>query len=796
MYGGKDVDFGDGPGGTLWVENIGEAQDVLQEFKGFFEDPKCLKVWHNYGFDRHVMNNEGINCAGFAGDTMHMARLWDSARDKAAGTGGTGYSLESLSVEFFPEDANHVKTSMKSLFGVAKLRKDGSEGLVKELPDIRDLQTNPLTRERWIEYSAKDAVATWWVRERLVEKLKGMRWVVNRQDLGTQFDFYDQYLKDFGELLTEMEKNGIRVDTAGHLKEAEQRAKLDKAGMEKTFLDWASGFCKDIKYINIASTAHMQQLLFGEYKDKKLLNKEKIFKIDKTPEEMAQENSEALESNPYANRTAVQLKETLKERGLRLAGKKSELVMRLKEDDKRVELSTLSLSAIQEKCTARGLDNLGSKEQLIEIYLASELLASSNIVKESDLTNVDENQNGLMPKKYREISVTTMGLTPKDFTPTGMPQVSAAVLKKLAGSNLFGDEKDAVWGEAFKFFGGGDAGKTACKALGALAAVGQIDATISNFLVPLQALVDKESRIHCSLNLNTETGRLSSRRPNLQNQPALEKDQYKIRDAFVAEEGKTLIVADYGQLELRLLAHITNCKSMLDAFASGGCFHSRTAMGMYPHIRQAVESGEVMLEWDYSKGQPTCPLVKDVYGSERRKAKTLNFSIAYGKTAFGLAADWGISKDEAEKTLQMWYNDRPEVKEWQDATRTSAKKNHYVRTLMGRYRMLPHADEKNAAGGHQLRAAINTPIQGSAADVVMMAMIRLWKSPVLQRLGWKLLLQIHDEVILEGPKESKDEAMVEVRSLMENPYDGHGLSKLNVFLDVDAKSADSWYKAK
>lgn len=127
-------------------------------------------------------------------------------------------------------------------------------------------------------------------------------------------------------------------------------------------------------------------------------------------------------------------------------------------------------------------------------------------------------------------------------------------------------EKDAVWGTAYEFFGGGEEGKRACRAIGALALVGQIDATITNFLVPLQALVDKHNRIHCSLNLNTETGRLSSRRPNLQNQPALEKDQYKIRDAFVAEDGKTLIVADYGQLELRILAHISNCESMIQAF--------------------------------------------------------------------------------------------------------------------------------------------------------------------------------------------------------------------------------------
>ena len=184
--------------------------------------------------------------------------------------------------------------------------------------------------------------------------------------------------------------------------------------------------------------------------------------------------------------------------------------------------------------------------------------------------------------------------------------------------------------------------------------MGQIDTTIGTFLVPLQALVDKNSRVHCSLNLNTETGRLSSRKPNLQNQPALEKDQYKIRDAFIAEEGKTLIVADYGQLELRLLAHISRCQSMIDAFAAGGCFHSRTAVGMYPQINDAVDNGECLLEWDYSKGQPTQPLVKDKYASERRKAKTLNFSIAYGKTVHGLAQDWNIDKEEV-RVLHTLY---------------------------------------------------------------------------------------------------------------------------------------------
>lgn len=239
---------------------------------------------------------------------------------------------------------------------------------------------------------------------------------------------------------------------------------------------------------------------------------------------------------------------------------------------------------------------------------------------------------------------------------------------------------------------------------------------------------------------------------------------------------------------------------MIDAFESGGCFHSRTAVGMYPKIREAVDKGEVLLEWDYSKGQPTSPLVKDTYASERRKAKTLNFSIAYGKTVHGLANDWGISTEEAEETLQAWYNDRQEVKEWQDKTRAACVKEGWVRTLMGRYRLLPDARSKRredrARVGHALRAAINTPIQGSAADVVMMAMIKLWRSPVLKELGYKLLLQIHDEVILEGPEEHVEAALAEVIACMERPFDNYGLCELEVNLDVDAKYAKSWYLAK
>jgi len=513
-------------------------------------------------------------------------------------------------------------------------------------------------------------------------------------------------------------------------------------------------------------------------------------------------------SNPYADKLVAELKKLLKDRGLQTTGKKSELVARLLEYDQKVSSSStddyddMDYDDLCDVCNSMGLNISGDGNTLRArirecLYGTAPVNESVNVrkVQESFLPQV-------APKKNSEVVIETIGLTPNSFTPSGAAKVSIDVLMELAGHDLFGDEKDAVWGKAYDKIG-----KEGCRALGALAKVAQVDTMITNFLVPLQAMVDDKSRVHCSLNLNTETGRLSARRPNLQNQPALEKDQYKIRDAFVAEEGCALIVADYGQLELRLLAHITQCESMLQAFESGGCFHSRTAMGMYPYIREAVESGKVLLEWDYSKGDPPCPLVKDVYASERRKAKTLNFSIAYGKTVHGLAQDWGISKEEATDTLEAWYADRPEVKNWQTKMKAHATRFGYVRTLMGRCRHLPEATLRQnrdsemsgtmrAAIGRAMRAAINTPIQGSAADVVIMAMLKLWDSEKLQKLGWKLVLQIHDEVILEGPKESSAEAMAEVKSCMESPFDNFGLSPLRVKLEVDAKCADSWYKAK
>lgn len=237
---------------------------------------------------------------------------------------------------------------------------------------------------------------------------------------------------------------------------------------------------------------------------------------------------------------------------------------------------------------------------------------------------------------------------------------------------------------------------------------------------------------------------------------------------------------------------------MLEAFEAGGDFHSRTAMNMYPYIREAVEKKEVLLEWHPQPGEdkPPVPLPKDAFASERRKAKMLNFSIAYGKTPQGLSKDWKVSVKEAKNTVDLWYNDRKEVLKWQQKRKKEAFEFGCVYTLLGRARRFPEIflGRRNYYKGHIERAAINTPVQGSAADVAMLAMLEISKNKQLKELGWKLLLQVHDEVILEGPTESAEVAKNIVIDCMSKPFNGQNI--LKVGLTVDAKCAQNWYAAK
>ncbi|KAL0864479.1 hypothetical protein Bca101_043597 [Brassica carinata] len=691
------------------------------------------EVWHNYSFDSHIIRNHGIELSGFHADTMHMARLWDSARRTEG-----GYSLEALTSDpkvlgatQTKEEADFLgKISMKTIFGKRKLKKDGTEGKIIVIPPVEELQRED--REAWISYSALDAISTLKLYESMSKKLQVKEWRLDGKLLSgrTMLDFYHEFWRPFGEVLVKMEAEGILVDR-DYLAEIEKVAKTEQQVAVSRFRNWASKYCPDAKYMNVGSDTQLRQLFFGgisNSENHEVLPVEKLFKIpniDKVIEE----------------------------------GKKAPTKFR------NIKLHRISDTPIStETYTASGWPSVSG---VTLKTLAGKVSAEYDFMEDVTDTSAEEDEDTQL-----------------------LDQASEAPKSKT-------DVDTSAYGTAYAAFGGGERGKEACHAIASLCEVCSIDALISNFILPLQGsnVSGKDGRVHCSLNINTETGRLSARRPNLQNQPALEKDRYKIRKAFVAAPGNSLIVADYGQLELRILAHLAGCKSMMQAFKAGGDFHSRTAMNMYPHIRKAVENGEVLLEWHPQPGQdkPPVPLLKDAFASERRKAKMLNFSIAYGKTALGLSRDWKVSREEAQDTVNLWYNDRQEVRKWQELRKKEAMKDGYVLTLLGRARRFP-AYQSRAQKNHIQRAAINTPVQGSAADVAMCAMLEITTNQRLKELGWKLLLQIHDEVILEGPMESAEMAKDIVVDCMSKPFNGKNI--LAVDLSVDAKCAQNWYAAK
>uniref|UniRef100_A0A161ZR14 DNA-directed DNA polymerase n=1 Tax=Daucus carota subsp. sativus TaxID=79200 RepID=A0A161ZR14_DAUCS len=725
VYSGPQATFGNGKS-CIWVDVLdGGGKDMLAIFAPFFEDPSIKKVWHNYSFDNHIIENYGLKVSGFHADTMHMARLWDSSR-RIIG----GYSLEVLTSDrkvmsaagVCPSEGLIGKISMKTIFGRRKLKKDGSEGKVIVIPPVEELQR--VERKPWVSYSALDSISTLQLYESLKNKLSCMEWQVNGVKEGSMFTFYEKYWRPFGELLVNLETQGMLVDRT-YLAEIEKVAIAEQQIAADRFRNWASKHCPDARYMNVGSDTQLRQLFFGGTANRKtgdILQEEKEFKIPNVDNIIEEGKKKATK---FRKITLHKIGEEMRSEQYTASGWPS--------------MSGVALKALSGKVSA-------------EYEFADESL-DSEPDGSIEIPEMEENEGAI--------------------TDT------------------------SAYGTAYSAFGGGSKGMEACHAIASLCEVCSIDSLISNFILPLQGdhISGKNGRIHCSLNINTETGRLSARRPNLQNQPALEKDRYKIRQAFIAAPGNSLIVADYGQLELRILAHLANCKSMLDAFKSGGDFHSRTAMNMYPYIRDAVEHKDVLLEWYPQPGEdkPPVPLLKDAFASERRKAKMLNFSIAYGKTTVGLARDWKVSLKEAEETVKRWYSDRKEVLNWQELRKKEAREKGHVHTLLGRARKFPSASTY-AQRGHIERAAINTPVQGSAADVAMCAMLEIVKNARLKELGWKLLLQVHDEVILEGPTESAEVAKAIVVDCMSKPFNGQNI--LKVGLSVDAKFAQNWYAAK
>ncbi|RVW42893.1 DNA polymerase I B, mitochondrial [Vitis vinifera] len=263
IYSGPEADFGNGKS-CIWVDVLdGGGRDLLVEFAPFFEDPSIQKVWHNYSFDNHVIENYDLKVSGFHADTMHMARLWDSSR-RAVG----GYSLEALTRDSKVMSGAHMsngeeligKVSMKTIFGKKKLKKDGTEGKIITIAPVEVLQRED--RKPWISYSALDSMSTLKLYESMKNKLLDKEWLLDGARKGCMFDFYQKYWRPFGELLVQMETEGMLVDRA-YLSKVEKVAKAEEQVAANRFRNWASKHCPDAKYMNVGSDTQLRQLLFG-----------------------------------------------------------------------------------------------------------------------------------------------------------------------------------------------------------------------------------------------------------------------------------------------------------------------------------------------------------------------------------------------------------------------------------------------------------------------------------------------------------------------------------------------------
>jgi DNA polymerase-1 len=268
---------------------------------------------------------------------------------------------------------------------------------------------------------------------------------------------------------------------------------------------------------------------------------------------------------------------------------------------------------------------------------------------------------------------------------------------------------------------------------------------------------------------STNTGRLASSDPNLQNIPIRTDEGRSIRKAFIAEKNKTIFSADYSQIELRVLAHIANVDQLKEAFNNNDDIHKMTASEIF-NIK-----------------------MKDVTSDLRRQAKAVNFGIIYGISAYGLAKQLSISNFEASDFIKKYFNKFSGIKDFMENTKELCRQNGYVETLCGRKCFFPRIKDKNfALRSFQERAAINAPIQGTAADIIKYAMIKIDKK-LNNDEDCKMILQVHDELIFEIQKSKIEKFSKLIINEMQNALEPH--TKLSIPLIVDSNSGKNWNEA-
>ncbi len=366
-----------------------------------------------------------------------------------------------------------------------------------------------------------------------------------------------------------------------------------------------------------------------------------------------------------------------------------------------------------------------------------------NALQEKAFALVGYEFNLNSPKQLCTIFYEELKIPVTSKTPTGQPSTSEAVLQDLANDY----ELPAI-----------------------ILRHRTLSKLLSTYIIALQKKLNPNTtRVHTSYNQAiTATGRLSSSDPNLQNIPVRGEEGRLIRQAFIAPNNCCILSSDYSQIELRIMAHFSKDKALLEAFSSGLDIHTATASEIFNTPLESVTS------------------------EQRRRAKAVNFGLIYGMSAFGLAKQLNIERSEAQEYINMYFNRYPAVLEYMDNTRKLAHANGYVETLYGRRLYLPEINVSNSLRRKAAeRAAINAPLQGTAADIIKKAMINFanWQS-AQQNKSIKMIMQVHDELVFEVDNQELEEAKIQIKSIME------GVSGLSVPLVVSVGVGKNWDEAK
>lgn len=399
-----------------------------------------------------------------------------------------------------------------------------------------------------------------------------------------------------------------------------------------------------------------------------------------------------------------------------------------------IEIPLLSVIARMEENGALVDASLLGKHS-IEIGRRLKALEKEAFILAGEEFNLDS------PKQLQDIFFNKLGLPVIKKTPTGQPSTAEPILQELAF--------DYPLPKIILEYRG-------------------LSKLKSTYTDKLPDMIDpKTGRVHSSFHQAvTATGRLSSSDPNLQNIPARTEEGRRVRQAFIAPKGYKLIAADYSQIELRIMAHLSNDKGLLNAFAQGLDIHRVTAAEVF---------GES---------------VDTVSNEQRRSAKAINFGLIYGMSAFGLAKQLGIGRNDAQGYINRYFERYPGVHEYMETTRKKAAENGFVETLFGRRLYLPDINARNMQVRQAAeRAAINAPMQGTAADIIKRAMIRVDEWIQGGQTDTRLIMQVHDELVLETKIQHVDEVVREVSRLMS------AAAKLEAALVVDVGVGDNWDEA-